>query len=182
MPVPKDLLKYLKKQGVKFEVVPHKKVYTAYDLAQTLGEKLEKIAKSLLLEVEIPGVKKTGKKHYIVVIPASYRANFEKIKKALKAKKVSIAPEKMITKLGVKPGALTPFGGMRGVEVLLDRTLLKAKDILVGAESFTESLRVKVKDLHKLEKAIVSTFGEKAKMGKPKKKSKIKNKKYIRKI
>ncbi len=158
-------------------MVPHKKVYTAFDLAQTLGEKLEKIAKTLLIQAEIPEVKKVAKKNYVVVVPASYRANFEKIKKALKAKKVSIAPEKLITKLGVKPGALSPFGNMRDLEVLLDKALLKAKDVIVGAESFTESLRVRVKDLHKIENAFVAVFGEKVKMGKPQKKSKIKNKK-----
>jgi Ala-tRNA(Pro) deacylase len=169
MSVPKKILSYLEKQGVKFEVVPHKKVYTAYDLAQTLGEKLEKIAKTLLIQAEIPQIKKTAKKNYLVVIPASYRANLEKIKKALKAKSVSIAPEKMITKLDIKPGALSPFGKMRDLEVLLDKALLKAKDIIVGAESFTESLRMKVKDLHKIEDALVSALGDKVKMGETKK-------------
>ncbi len=153
-------------------MVPHKKVYTAFDLAQTLGEKLEKIAKTLLIQAEIPEVKKVAKKNYVVVVPASYRANFEKIKKALKAKKVSIAPEKMITKLGVQPGALSPFGKMHDLEILLDKALLKAKDVIVGAESFTESLRMKVKDLHKIEDAVVAAFGDKAKAGKSSKKRK----------
>jgi len=169
MSIPKKILNYLEKQGIKFEVVPHKKVYTAYDLAQTLGEKLEKIAKTLLIQAEVPEVKKIAKKNYIVVVPASYRANFDKIKKYLKAKKVSIAPEKLILKLGVKPGALSPFGKMHDLEVLLDKALLKAKDVIVGAESFTESLRIKVKDLHKLENTLVAAFGDKAKIGKPKK-------------
>lgn len=64
MAVAKPLLSYLDKADIKYEIVPHKKVYTAYDLAQTLGEKLDGIAKTLLVRVELPKVDKKGK-HYI---------------------------------------------------------------------------------------------------------------------
>jgi len=40
--------------------------------------------------------------------------------------------------------------------------LLKAKEVLANAGSFTDSVRVKVKDLHKLENARVADFAKKA--------------------
>ena len=46
------------------------------------------------------------------MIPASYRANFQKIKKQLKAKKVEMAMEKTLKQLKLNPGAITPFGGV----------------------------------------------------------------------
>jgi prolyl-tRNA editing enzyme YbaK/EbsC (Cys-tRNA(Pro) deacylase) len=163
MAVAKPLLKYLDKAEIKYEIVPHKKVYTAYDLAQTLGEKLDGIAKTLLVKVELPKIDKRGK-HYILVIPASYRANFNKIKKQLKAKKVGLAVEKTLKKLRLEPGAITPFGGYHKLEVLLDKALLKAQKALVSAGAHTEALRIRVKDLHAKENATLGQFGDKAKL------------------
>lgn len=163
MAVAKPLLKYLDKAEISYEIVPHKKVYTAYDLAQTLGEKLDGIAKTLLVKVELPKVDKKGK-HYILVIPASYRANFQKIKKQLKAKKVEMALEKNLKKLGVEPGAITPFGGYHKLEVLMDKALLKTQKALVSAGAHTEALRVKVKDLREIENMTLGQFGDKAKL------------------
>jgi len=49
-------------------------------------------------------------------------------------------------KLGLKPGPSTPFAPFHGLEVLPRQALLKTRDVLVGAGSYTESLRVRVKD------------------------------------
>jgi prolyl-tRNA editing enzyme YbaK/EbsC (Cys-tRNA(Pro) deacylase) len=160
MPVAKKILLHLGKKNVKFDVVEHKKVFTAYDLAQTLGEKLENIAKTLLVEVDLPSLKKKGKNYFVVVVPASYRVELNNVKKALKASKVSMAPEKVMAKLGIQPGALSPFGSLRGLGVVLDKALLKTKQAIVGAESFTDSLRLKVKDLVKLEAPVIGTIGK----------------------
>lgn len=163
MAVAKPLLKYLDKAQIKYEIVPHKKVYTAYDLAQTLGEKLDGIAKTLLVKVELPKIDKRGK-NFILVIPASYRANFKKIKKALRAKKVEMALEKTLKKLKLNPGAITPFGGYHKLEILMDKALLKTEKVLVSAGAHTEALRVKVRDLHEKEGATLGEFGDKAKL------------------
>jgi prolyl-tRNA editing enzyme YbaK/EbsC (Cys-tRNA(Pro) deacylase) len=179
MAVPKKLTLHLGKKDLKFEVVKHKKVFTAYDLAQTLGEQLDRIAKTLLIEVDLPELKKKGKSNYLVVVPASYYLDFQKLKKALKASKIGIASEKAMARLGIEPGALSPFGSLRGLGVVVDKALLKTKDAIVGAESFTESLRLKVKDLVKSENPLVAVIGKKNKMklqAKPAKKKKAKKK------
>ncbi len=162
MAASKKLITYLDKGGIKYEVVPHKKVYTAYDLANTLGHSLDAIAKPLLVKAELPKISKEGQ-YFIVVVPASYRANLGKVKKALKAASVKLAPEKIFKKLQIEPGALTPFGGYHKMGVLLDKALLKAKNILVSAESYTEALRVKAEDLHRVENMTLGQFGDKSK-------------------
>lgn len=175
----KKILVHLGKKNVAFEVVKHRKVYTAYDLAQTLGTELDRIAKTLLVRVELPGLKKTDARHYVVVVPASYYVDLAGLKKHLKALKVEIAPEKVMKKFGIEPGALSPFGSLRGLGVAVDKTLLKAKDAIVGAESFTESLRLKTKDLLKAEEAILGNFGKKSglKLQRKAAKKKVKGKK-----
>jgi prolyl-tRNA editing enzyme YbaK/EbsC (Cys-tRNA(Pro) deacylase) len=161
----KKILVHLGQKQVAFEVVKHRKVFTGYDLAQTLGVELGKIAKSLLVRVELPEMKKKDAKHYLVVVPSSYNLDLPKIKQALKAVSVEIAPEKVLKQLGIEPGATSPFGSVRGLGVMVDKTLLAAKEILVGAESFTESLRMRAKDIVKAEaEAMVGVFGKDNKM------------------
>lgn len=70
----------------------------------------------------------------------------------LKVKKVQIAKEgEMKSKFKVKPGAITPFGTIHKAGVLVDKALLRAKDAIFSTGSFTESIRMKVKDFLKLE-------------------------------
>jgi prolyl-tRNA editing enzyme YbaK/EbsC (Cys-tRNA(Pro) deacylase) len=175
MSASKKITVHLGKKNVKFEVVKHRKVYTAYDLAQTLGTELDKVAKTLLVRAELPSLKKKDERHYVVVVPASYYLDLGKLKKTLGAKKIELVFEKGMKKFGIQPGALSPFGSLRGFGVVVDKGLLKTKEAIVGAESFTESLRMKVKDLVAAESPLIGVIGKKNKMklqakAKPKKK------------
>ncbi len=163
MAVPKKIIAHAKKKKLKIEIVPHKKVYTAYDLAQTLGEKLENIAKTLLVKVELPKLEKKGPRYYVVAVPASYRVNLKAVQKYLHALKAELATEQHMRKLGMTPGAGTPLVSMyKDVGLLIDHQLVNVKRALIGAESFTDSLRVKMKDLIKAEGAHVAIVGVKA--------------------
>jgi Ala-tRNA(Pro) deacylase len=154
MAISKKLLGHLDKNKIKYEILKHKTVFTAYDLAQTMKEKIQGIAKTLLV--------KADKKYYLVVIPAHYKLDFGKVKKLLKVKKVDIAKEKeMQTKYNVKPGAMTAFGTIHKAEMLVDKSLLKAKQMIFSAGSFTESLRLKVKDYIKAENPQTGDIGKK---------------------
>lgn len=160
--IPKALLAALDKRNLPFEVVSHRKVYTAYDLAQTMGEDLNRIAKTLLLSVDLPQIKMKGQK-VVLVVPASYRADFGMVKKQLKATRVSLAPEKLFAKLGIEPGTQPPFAALYGdALVLVDKALLKSRDAIFRAGSLTDSLRIKVKDYVKAEGATVGRFGTKS--------------------
>ncbi|MBI5037235.1 MAG: YbaK/EbsC family protein [Candidatus Kerfeldbacteria bacterium] len=144
MALSKKVITMLEKGKAAFEVVEHRTVYTAYDLAQTLKMKMQEIAKTLLVKVDSA--------YYLVVIPAHYKLDLPKVKKLFKAKKVQIAREgEMKKKFNVKPGAITAFGTVHKVGVVMDKALLKAQRALFGAGSFTESVRMKVKDYMKLE-------------------------------
>lgn len=152
MSIPTTVKNHLKKTKLAYETIQHRTVFTAYDLAQTLQHKLDEIAKTLLV--------KADNEYHLVILPAAKRLDLGKLKKLLGAKKVSIAKEgEMKSKFGVAPGAITPFGSLHGVKVVVDSSLAKAKSALFGAGSFTESLQVKVKDFIDKEKALVGSFG-----------------------
>ncbi len=154
MPIPAKISKFLGAKKVRYDVVPHKTVFTVYDLAQTLKLKLEQIAKTLLV--------KADKRYILVVMPAHYRLDFGKLKKALKVKDVRIAQEKdMQAKFKTKPGAMVPFGPIHKLDVITDKSFLKVKDALFSAGSFTDSVRMKIKDYLQAVEPAVADIGKK---------------------
>jgi Ala-tRNA(Pro) deacylase len=165
MAVPKKILNYLDKAKVKYEVLSHKTVFTAHDLAATLREKINKIAKTLLVKVD--------KKYILIVLPAHYKLDLNAVKRFYKAKEVQIAKEKIMQKLlKLKPGTLTPFGALNKIDVLMDKALMRVDKAIVRAGSYTDSLRIKIKDVKELEDASVAAVGKLIELRKSQKKKK----------
>lgn len=154
MAVPGKLSKHLDGHGVVYEPIRHRTVFTAYDLAQTLRHDLSDIVKTLLVKTE-QGMR-------LVVVPASKRLDLGKLKKVLGVKKLSIATEQdMQRTYQVKPGAIHAFGTLlQKTPVVVDRTLTKAKQIILPTGSFTDSIRMKVREYMKLENPLVAAFTE----------------------
>jgi Ala-tRNA(Pro) deacylase len=158
------ITKLLDQAKVKYNLIQHKVVYTAHDTAQTTKKKLSEIAKVVLVKVETtkgnPFVLK-GLPFVLVILPAGKYVNFAEIKKALKAKKVSMATEKDITKyLKTKIGLLHPFGSVYNLQTLLDKTMSKAKKIIASAGSYTHSIEITVKDFERLTQPIKGIFAK----------------------
>lgn len=169
MAIPAKTKKYLDKKMAKYDEIAHKTVYTAYDAAQTLRRELKEIAKSLLVA--------TDKAYVIAVVPAHMKIDLVRLKKAIKAKKVSIPNEKiMIKTFKVKPGSMTAFGGLHKVETWVDKSLLKTKEVILSAGNFTDSVRMKAKDFIAIEEAKLANFAKTGgyKLQKPAKKKSLK--------
>lgn len=156
MAIPKKLQKYLDKNKIKHEILKHKTVFTVYDKAKTLGKKLGEIAKTLAL--------KADKMHVLVVVPASHRVDLIKLKKILKVKKLEIAKEQALNKIfKMKPGTHVPFGTFHKIPVYIDKALLKNKLVIVSGGSYTESLKMKAKDLLNTGAKALVSFSKKIK-------------------
>ncbi|NCF75017.1 MAG: hypothetical protein GWO87_00840 [Xanthomonadaceae bacterium] len=172
MAIPKKIINFLEKYNINYEILEHKTVYTAFDMAQTMKKELSQIAKTLALKVD--------KKYILVVVPADRKLNFDKLKKLLKAKKIEIVKEiDMVKIFKTKKGNLLPFGIFHKVPVFIDKTLLKTKIIIVSGGSYTESLKLKTMDLLKYGGEALISFSKKhkfkkAQKAKPKKKVVVK--------
>lgn len=155
MKIPKKVLNFLDKNKIKYNLLKHRTVYTAYDTAQTLRRKLNEITKTLLVKVD--------KNYLLVVLPAQLKLDFAKLKKFLKAKKVELPKENVMKKLlKITPGAITPFGQLyKNLPVYFDASLTRAKKLIVQAGSFTESLEMKAKDFLKASGGTKGNFGKK---------------------
>ncbi len=147
------LTKYLDESKIKYSIIEHRVVFTAHDTAQTTKKKLGEIAKVVLV--------KADKGLALAVLPAGKYLDFKGIQKVLKAKKVSLANEKDITKqLKTKVGLLHPFGNLFKLPTLLDKNLSKAKKMIASAQSYTESLEISVKDFIKLTEPKIGTLSK----------------------
>jgi len=153
MAIDKKLEKLLEQNNIKYKVLEHRKVYTAYDAAETQHVKLSEVAKAVLLK---------GKKGlYLAVLPAGNNSDFKKLGNLI-GDKVSMAKEKDITSnLKTKVGLVTPFGSLFKLPVFIDNKLTKAKKLILPAGSYTESVQIKTSDYLKLEEPTKGSFSVK---------------------
>jgi len=157
------LKKFLDSNKIKYKLSEHKKVYTAFNEAETQHLKGKEVAKTVLIKADLPRLEsgKAGKGFVLVVVPAVKHVDFAKVKKTLKAKKVSMAKESDITKtLKTKVGLIHPFGNLYGLTVLIDNALLKQKSLVASPGSYTESMEFKPKDFLKLVEALKGSFSK----------------------
>lgn len=161
--LPAKLIQYLEKAGIDHNILEHKTVYTAIDAAATMKKKLNEIAKSLLV--------KADKDYYLVLLPADYNVDFAKLGKCIGAhrgkdvKVVKIPGEKIMAEaLKVKAGAMSAFGQLHKLPVIMDKGLAKAKKAVFSSGSFNHSVEMAVKDFAKLENAALGSFGVKKKV------------------
>ena len=117
---------------VKYEILKHRTVYTAYDKAQTLKVPEKIVGKTLILKMD--------GKLTVVLIPANKNLDLQKFKKLAKAlpaaclpdrqgrqvKKIDFASERLIKNKfkGVKVGAIPPFGNLWGLRTFIDNFLI----------------------------------------------------------
>ena len=163
MPISQKLLDKLGQAKAQFEIVGHRQVFTAFDAAATLKVKLGEVVKSLLVKV--------GKDFYLALLPADKNLDFKKLSKVLNVQvsKISIPKEKVMTAaFKVKPGAISAFGSLYKIPVVVDQSLTKVKTAVFSSGSFVESLRLKVKDFLAVENPVLGNFTVARKINKPK--------------
>lgn len=160
---PQKLAKYLAKAKVKYNILEHKTVYTAYDTAVTMGKKFNEVVKTLLVAAD--------KNYYLVILPADHNLDFKKlaaeISKATgqKIKVVKIPGEEVMKNLlKVKAGAMSAFGGLHKLPVVMEKNLTKVKKAVFASGSFNHSVEMAVRDFIKLENAAIGSFGVKKKL------------------
>lgn len=159
--IPNKVKNYLQKNQANFEVIEHRPVFTAHDLAMTLHMQHSQIVKNLLV--------KADNQYILALLPADKNLAMDKLAKLVKAKKISMPKEKVMTeKFKVKPGALPAFGGIYKLPVFVDKIILRQKKILLSPGSFVESVLMNPKDYIKLEQAILGSFSVNKKFKQPK--------------
>ncbi|MFA6376374.1 MAG: YbaK/EbsC family protein [Candidatus Paceibacterota bacterium] len=134
--IPKKVENLLVKSGMKYELIEHRTVYTAFDKAATLKIKPGAIAKVLVV--------KADRELAMAVIGGDRNLDMGKLLKLTKAKKIDFAKEKNIgeTFKGIDPGAIPPFEKLWDLKIFCDKKLLESPKIILSAGSYETSIKI----------------------------------------
>jgi Ala-tRNA(Pro) deacylase len=165
MAVPKKITNFLDKNKVKYNLVNHKKVFTALDKAATLKTKPARVAKTLIVKLD--------KEIVLVAVPAHRNLDKNKFKKIASkwrkgrgekaVKKISFGTEKWIKNnlKGAKIGAVPPLGSVWKLPTFVDNSLMKNPKILINSGDHKQSIEVTPNNFQKAVPGIVKgSFGK----------------------
>ena len=153
MPV-KKLKEFLNTEGVKYIMISHSPAYTAQQTAASAHISGKELAKTVMVKVD--------GKMAMAVLPASYRVNFELLKKAAEVREVELATEEEFKGMfpGCDVGAMPPFGNLYGMEVFVAEKLAEDEEIAFNAGSHTELIKLSYKDFERLVRPKVARFAQ----------------------
>ena len=139
-----QVIKFLKKSGVKYEVSKHEPAFSAQQMAAVEHEPGQYVAK--------PVIVKADGKYVMCVLPACYKIDLKALKSQLKAKKIELAEEKDIGKMfdDCELGAEPPFGNLYDLPTIIDKALEKDDHITFQAGSHEKAIRMSMDDYRKL--------------------------------
>ena len=153
MAISRKLQELLQEAKVKYTSVKHPVAYTAQELAAAQHVPGRQVAKSVLV--------KTSRGNVLAVPPAIQLIDFKKLKVLVGGGSISIAKESDIKTQfpDVEVGAMSPFGNLYGVTVIVDSGLSASDDIVFNAGSHTETIKMRYQDFARLVKPKMGTFG-----------------------
>ncbi|MEE9275540.1 MAG: YbaK/EbsC family protein [bacterium] len=154
MPV-KKLKDFLDSNGVKYVAITHSPAATAQEVAASAHVPGKEMAKTVMLKLD--------GKMAMAVLPASYKVDFDLMKKAAGAERVELAGESEFGEIfpECELGAMPPFGNLYGIEVFVAESLAEDEEITFNAGSHVELIRMFYKDFESLVKPKVVKFSAK---------------------
>lgn len=144
---------FLEAQQIPYTAQQHPAVYTAQEIAAAQHVPGRQLAKAVLLKANTGLV--------LAVLPAIQRVNFGKLKTVLGATRVSLASEAHIKQAfpDVEIGAMSIFGNLYNVPVVVDASLAGSDDIVCNAGTHTDTIKVRYQDFARAAKPKVGVFG-----------------------
>ncbi len=149
----KKIKNLLDNNKIIYEIKEHEPVFTSEQAAKVRGIELKSGAKSMI-------VKSEGK-FYNLIISAAKKIDFNKIKKILNKKSVSLAtPEEVLKNTGCEIGSVPPFGNLFNLTIYCDPSLLENEYIDFNAGLHNLSIRMKSKDWVVIVNPIIIDFSK----------------------
>ncbi len=146
------LEKYFHDNDVEYQAMSHSTAYTAQDVAAAQKVKGKQVAKVVMVLADAQVA--------MLVMPASYRIDFPKLKSIFKAKDARLAKEEEFSNLfpDCDTGAMPPFGNMYNVPVYVDRSLTEDPEIVFQAGSHRDTMKIAYSDYARLAQPVVADF------------------------
>jgi Ala-tRNA(Pro) deacylase len=154
MLMPQRLESHLGKNHIAYSFIVHVPSHSTQVAASIMHVPGKEVAKAVALYA--------GEKILLAVLPASYHINFEKLS-ATVGEKVQLMEEEKCNEQfpDCESGAIPPFGELYDVPVYMDEALADNPEIVFGAGTLSESVRIGNADFVRLVKPEICSFAEK---------------------
>jgi len=148
----RKLKEYLDQNNVKYVTIKHSVAYTSQEIAASAHIKGKEMAKTVLIKI--------NGKMAMCVLPASYKVDFEQLKKAIGNENIRLANEMEFKDKfpECEVGAMPPFGNLYNMDVYVAESLMDNEDIAFNAGTHTELIQLSFKDFMELVKPTVIKF------------------------
>jgi Ala-tRNA(Pro) deacylase len=153
--IPASIEKFLAERGIPFQILTHRKAFTAQEeaaVAHIPGREWAKTVVCFADEVPI-----------LAVLPALFNVDPARLKQLSGAHDVRLATEKELAPLyrDCEPGAMPPFGDLYGQQVYVDRALAADPEIVFNAGTHIDAIKMRYIDFAKVSHPTVGEFGVK---------------------
>lgn len=127
---------HLEQRGIRFEVLPHERAYTALAEARSLDTDPNEVLKAVVLDIE------TG--HALAVIPSSRRLDMDLVGDALGDRDVRLASEAEISRdfPEFELGAIPPVPTLLHIPMVIDPTVFEHVKVVFAGGSQRTSVRM----------------------------------------
>lgn len=138
------LQEYLHRNHIPFETIQHARTVTAQETAASAHIHGHELAKTVMVKLD--------GRLAMVVLPASQRLHFGRLRKATGVADAGLAEETEFRDLfpDCEPGAMPPFGNLYGLDVYVEDSLADDRMICFNAGTHTELLRMSFAEFERL--------------------------------
>ncbi len=143
---------FLDEKSAKYEVAEHRPTFTAQQMAAEEHVPGMYVAK--------PVVVRSGETYYMCVLPACCKIDLDALKSQLGVEHVELADESEMTKLftDCALGAEPPFGGLYGLETVMDKALEADEYIVFQAGTHEEAVKMDMAEYRRIAECKVLSF------------------------
>jgi Ala-tRNA(Pro) deacylase len=147
-----QLEQYLRDRKIAYQIQHHPQAYTAQQIAECEHISGKKVAKSVVASAD--------KKMMLLVIPAAYRVDLDKVRTLLGAQDVRLASEDEFQNIfpGCEVGSMPPFGNLYKLPVYVEKSLTRQETIVFPIGTHTETMSLKYADFERAVQPTVAEF------------------------
>ena len=146
------LLDFLDEVSANYELTRHDPTFTAQQMAAEEHVPGMNVAKPVIVCAD--------GEHYMCVLPACCKIDFDLLKRQVGADELTLADEDSLAELfgDCSLGAEPPFGHLYGLLTLMDRTLEDDEYIVFQAGTHEDSIRMSVEEFKQLAEPRILDF------------------------
>jgi Ala-tRNA(Pro) deacylase len=142
MMVLEKIKKFLDDNSIKYDLLTHDPIHTSQEAANVRGADISTGAKSLVF--------RSKGEFFMVVISGDKKVNMKKLRQVLNIQSLSLAhPDEVLEVMHCKIGSVHPFGNLFGIQVYLEKSVLRNEFMTFSAGRHDTSITMKVSDYEK---------------------------------